>query len=172
MADGIVVVLVGIASLVTLVAFFLVLGLLFQSLVRRTRDAGNEMPGRSFVIGFVNTLFVSILALGFNALGDGTGLEFLKLPALLLVVVFAIFLAFGLTGMAWIIGERLVSDRDRPAQLLFGGIAMALACLTPYIGWFLLTPYLCFRGLGGVLLGITRGQGEQSIQPVEESQDL
>jgi hypothetical protein len=165
MEDGIVVVLAAIVSVFSLSAFFLVLGVLFQPLVMRTHDACSDLPGRSFVIGLVNTLFVSILALGFTALGDGTGLEILKLPALLLIIIFAIFIAYGLAGMTLIIGERLVPDRNQTTQLMLGSITMILACLTPYIGWFLLTPYLCFRGLGGVLLGMTRGRSRHTAEP-------
>ena len=158
MENGVVVVLASVASVIALSAFFMVLGGLFQSLVTRSKNASGGMPGQSFLIGLVNALFFSVVALGFNALGDATGFEVLRLPALLLVVVFAILIAYGLSGMAWLIGERLFPERRWAVQLLLGSLSMILASLTPYLGWFLLFPYLCFRGLGGALLGITRGR--------------
>lgn len=158
MEDGLLLILGIIGSIFAITAFFVVVGALFQNLVQRTKQACDTLPGRSLAVGLVNVIFIAIVALGFNALGDATGLEIIKLPALLLIIIVAILIAYGLTGMAWLIGARLSPDRGWAVQLFLGSLTMVLACLTPYIGWLMLTPYLCFRGLGGTLLGLSRSR--------------
>ncbi len=133
----------------TLVALFGVLRALFAELVEGTAAAAQRMPGRAFLLGLVNALFVSILVAAMSAIDEG-GL--LQLLALVLLAVLVIALAFGLSSMAAIIGERMLPDASSTRQVVWGAVAMTLACLTPLIGWFALFPYLALRGLGALVI--------------------
>lgn len=157
-------VVVGLAAGVTLVALFLSIGVLFSSKVERARRAAEESPGRSFVIGAINVLFLGVLGIGFSALADGVGAEVLQLPALLFLSVLVILLAFGLTGASLLIGERLFPAAGLFRSRLGGATALTLAALPPFVGWFGFLPYTAFLGSGGFILGLFRGSGAQNEQ--------
>lgn len=147
--------LIGLPVLVApLVALFSVLRVLFANLVEGTAATAQRMPGRAFLLGLVNTLFVSILVAAMSAIGEG---GMLQLLALVLLAVLVIALAFGLSSMAVVIGERLLPESSATRQCVWGAVAMTLASLTPLIGWFGLFPYLAMRGLGALVIhGFTR----------------
>lgn len=132
-----------------LIALFSVLGALFSEVVQGTQAAARRMPWRAALLGLVNVLFLSVLVAAFSAIGEGGVLQLL---AVLLLAVLAIGLAFGLAAMAPLIGEGLLPDASRTRQTVWGAIAMLLACLTPFLGWFALFPYLAFRGLGALVI--------------------
>jgi hypothetical protein len=52
-----------------------------------------------------------------------------------------------------LIGERLFPDHAIWKQILLGSICLSLACALPFVGWFLLLPYVGFVGIGAVILG-------------------
>lgn len=136
---------------VPLVATLTVIGVLFSDLVEGIQARAAQMHGRATLLGAVNLLFLSVLIAALSAVGGG-GL--LQLFALLLVLVLAIGLAFGLAAMAPLVGEGLLPDASRTRQTVWGAAAMLLACLTPLLGWFVLFPYLALRGLGGLVIFI------------------
>ena len=139
---------------ITLVAFFQVLGLLFTRSVEASRDAIERMPGRSFLLGLVNSLFLSVLVMVFAALAGSTRVQILVFPGLLAGLGLAIGLAFGWTAVVQTLGERLLPERKAHVQNFWGGAILILACLTPYIGWFGLTLYVSLLGIGGFLIGL------------------
>ncbi len=133
----------------TLVALFVAMGALFPRQIADVQSKSSDMPGRSFLLGLVNVVFLSVIAAALSGAGD-----FPQLIALLLFAILVIGLAFGLAGMAPLIGERLLPESSGVRQTGWGAAIMVVASLTPFIGWFLLFPYLSFRGLGALLLGL------------------
>lgn len=133
----------------SLVALFVAMGALFPRQIADVKSKSSDMPGRSFLLGLVNVVFLSVIAAALSGAGD-----FAQLLALLLFAILVIGLAFGLAGMAPLIGERLLPESSGVRQTGWGAAIMVVASLTPFIGWFLLFPYLSFRGIGAFLLGL------------------
>jgi len=141
-------ILVPVVSL-TLIALFVAMGALFPKQIADVKSKSSDMPGRSFLLGLINVVFISVLVAALSGGGD-----FPQLLGLILFAVLVIGLAFGLAGMAPLIGERLLPESSAVRQASWGAAIMVVASLTPFIGWFLLFPYLSFRGLGAFILSL------------------
>jgi hypothetical protein len=142
---------------VCLIALFLVTGYLFPMRMDRIQSIVTNIPGRSFLLGLVNTLFFAALILGFVALGDAFGLQWISIFAILLLTIYLIALIFGLVGMVKMIGIRLSGSTDSNRQVIFGAMVLIFACLTPFIGWFILFPYIGLTGVGAFVISIFKG---------------
>ena len=163
---GMLVLLIVVAT--SLVALFAVMGVLFPRTLERTRAAVEELPARSFLIGLVNVLFVLAILFGLGALRNRLGPSYLDLLVLVILALLGVGIAVGLAAVVQVVGERLLPDRSSLAQRIWGAVALVLACLTPYIGWFGLLPYLALSGLGALILswfGNRRGRIEVSAAP-------
>lgn len=168
MAEGLRLTVAALLVGVGLSAMFLAILALFPAVVGRTQRAADKSPGRSFLLGLVNVLFLSALGLGFGALAEGGGRDFLQLPALLAFSLLAILLAFGLAALAGLVGGRLFPEASRAGGQLKGSIVLILAGLTPFLGWFLLFPYAGMLGVGAVFLGWSRRRREVTAAEVED----
>jgi hypothetical protein len=160
MREGLGVVLVVIASGICLTALLLVLPAIFPKRVEATRRAAEAMPGRSLLAGAINLLFLGGVTLGLQALVGRDA----PVPAVLGLSLLSIGVAIGLAAVSQLIGERLMPGRSHLRRSAWGAVLLILACLTPYVGWFLLFPYLALRGLGGLILGWFRGP---AVPPTE-----
>jgi hypothetical protein len=149
MENGLDLVFILLLGSVCLAALLTLLNLLFPSLVGNARQATSALHGRSVLVGLVNALFFFVLAM---VLGS-VAVQIFQIIAVLLLILLAVGATFGLGSLAPMIGERVAPQTSEPLQAFWGAGAMILACLTPYVGWFGLLPYLAFRGLGGVVLG-------------------
>ena len=148
MSEGVALILAPFVGL-TLVALFVAMGALFPRQIADVKSKSSDMPGRSFLVGMINVVFLSVIIAALSGGGD-----FPQFVALLLFAILVIGLAFGLASMAPLIGERLLPKSSELRQAGWGAAIMVVASLTPFIGWFLLFPYLSFRGLGAFLLGL------------------
>jgi hypothetical protein len=139
-----------------LISYFLVVNALFTSRVARARSLAQSMPGRSFGIGLVNFLFFAVIALVLFSIAENAG-PFIKgvltIPAMIILALLAVALSLGLAGMSNLIGERIFPDLPVWKQTLWGTLCLSLACALPFVGWFLLLPYVGFVGIGAVILG-------------------
>ena len=54
--------------------------------------------------------------------------------------------------MVQIVGARLMPGGQGLRPAIWGTVALTLGCLTPYVGWFGLLPYVVIRGLGAFVL--------------------
>lgn len=150
----------GFAAFVILLAiglggFFLTLRALFSSRAAKAQSAIQLMSGRALLIGAVNLLFFGVIALVLFSIGNNmTGVikAIPLLPALFLTAIITVGLAFGLTGMAQLVGERIFPDLAAWKQTLWGTVALAFACAVPVAGWFLLLPYAALTGFGAFIL--------------------
>ncbi|MCC7361646.1 MAG: hypothetical protein IT317_19335 [Anaerolineales bacterium] len=135
-----------------LAAFFVVLGALFPDRLARTRAIAARAPGRAFVIGLINAFFAGVVVLALLAVASWTTIQLIAVPALVLLSLLALGLAFGLGGVVALLGERLLPERGVIVRHGATAILLALACALPYAGWFLLGPYVALLGLGAFLL--------------------
>ncbi len=77
----------------------------------------------------------------------------LTLPALLILAFLTVLLSLGLTGMVNVLGERLFSDLPSWKRNICSTVILCFACALPFVGWFLLLPYLGLVGIGASILG-------------------
>ena len=155
MDQGIAIIFIAIGVGISLVAFFAVVNILFGSLVIRIEEKSDESPGRSFFLGLLNTAFIAVLSLSLWSIAENSGISILAVPSLFLLALFAVGVILGGTALVRTIGKRLYPDREERTQMLWGGLITVLACVVPYIGWFLLLPYLLLRGFGALLMTLT-----------------
>jgi hypothetical protein len=141
---------------ITLAAYFLVIGALFTSRVTKTQSIINQTSGRAFGLGLVNFLFFGLIAVVLFSVAENTG-SFVKgvltIPALIILVFLAVLLSLGLTGMVTVLGERLFPDMTAWKRNIWSAVILCFACALPFVGWFLLLPYVGFVGIGASILG-------------------
>jgi hypothetical protein len=148
MSEPIALIILPLAA-VSLVVLFVVMGALFPGQIADVKSKSSDMPGRSFLLGLINVVFLSVIVAALSGGGN-----FVQIVALVIFAILMVGLAFGLAGMAPLIGERLMPDSTRIRQASWGSALMVVASLTPLVGWFLLFPYLSFRGLGAFVLSL------------------
>jgi hypothetical protein len=153
MDQGFGMILVAVLGLLCLAALFLVLGVLFPTAVERTRTSAETSLGRAFLLGLVNFVFVVAVGLGIGAVNQNLSFWLLGVIVALLALALIVALTFGLAGMVEVVGERLSPDRGRVRRTAWGTAALALGCLTPYVGWFGLLPFVALTGIGAFVLG-------------------
>jgi hypothetical protein len=139
-----------------LAAYFLVFGALFPHRVAKTQRVLNQTTGRAFLMGAVNFLFFGVIAIVLFSVAENAG-GFLKgvitTPALVITGLLALMLTFGLSGVVNELGARLFPEREAWRQTVWGSVALTFACALPFVGWFLLLPYVSLTGFGAVILG-------------------
>ena len=140
----------------TLAAYFLVIGALFTNRVTKTQSIINQTSSRAFGLGLVNFFFFGLIAFVMLSLAENTG-AFVKgvltIPALVILAFLAVLLSLGLTGLVNVLGERLFSDMPSPKRNIWSAVILCFACALPFVGWFLLLPYVGFVSIGASILG-------------------
>lgn len=148
--------LVTLLLTIPLAAAFLVVGAFFPSPVTRTRKIIGVTPGRAFWLGLVNFLFFGVIAFVLLSIAEGAGGFFkavLTLPALLILALLIILLGLGLTAAVQHLAGQLFPDLAAWKRDLWAAVLLCFACALPFIGWFLLFPYLGLVGVGAAILG-------------------
>jgi hypothetical protein len=170
MDQGLIVLLLGMIVFFCVLAMFIVMQALFKTWIDDSRQRAREAAGRSLAIGFVNALLLTALSLGFWVLGENTAFPVFSVMGLLLMAALIIAGVFGLTAMAVLVSERILPESRGWRQLAGGGGLLVLACLTPYVGWFGLLPYVLFRGLGGFIQSLAEAWRGRRQRRKSESQ--
>jgi hypothetical protein len=152
-AGTLLLVLIGIPGLISLLTLLTVL---FPRVVRAALRAAAVTPGRSFLLGLVNLLFLGVLTVVFSAAGEGGGagrgiLQILAIPP---AVALSSGLLLGLAAVSVLIGDRIASQRGPIAQAVLGSACVLLASATPFLGWLLFFPYVALLGLGALVIGL------------------
>ena len=140
-----------------LAAYFLVIGALFANRVTQAQRVINQMPARAIGVGLVNFLFFGVIAMILLSVAEnanGAIKAILTLPALLITVLLAITLSFGLAGVVNVLGERILPEYSSIKKSIWGSILLTFACALPFVGWFLLLPYAALLGFGAVIISL------------------
>ena len=135
-----------------LVAFFLVLVALFPRRIGRTQAIAEGMPVRAFVVGLVNLIFGAAVVLALLALAQWTHIQLLGVPALAVLALITVAVAFGLGGLVQLIGTRMLPERPGLRRTTAATLALGWACTLPFIGWFGLLPFAAALGTGAFIL--------------------
>lgn len=148
-------ILFGSINLIALLGSF---GMFLPKPVERARQKLEAAPVRSFLVGMINVLFwFVILAFWFVWTQYNGGPDIMiyvigSALGILLVIGLIIPGIPGLVALARLTGARWNGSASPLGQELRGGLILVLACLTPYIGWFILTPALLSTAIGAGLL--------------------
>ena len=154
--------IIRVTLLVTLLAvdfacYFLVVSAFFNKRVLKTLNVAKQLPARSLGIGFVNFLFFGTITVVLFAIADGAengAIKFIvTIPSLLLATILVILLSLGLSSMVSILGERIFPDLSAWKQSFWGTVILTFASAIPFLGWFLLFPFVALTGFGAVILG-------------------
>lgn len=147
--------IVNLLLTITLAAHLLVMSTLFPGRVTKTQNIIHLTPGRSFGLGMVNFLFFGLIAFVMLSLADHAG-PFVKglltIPALLILGLLSILLSIGLTATIQHFAEQIFPDMVDWKRKLWSAVILCLACALPFVGWFLLLPYVSFVGIGATIL--------------------
>ena len=129
---------------------------LFADRVTKAQRLINQMRGRAIGVGLVNFLFFGVIAMILLSVAEnieGAIKVILTIPALLIAALMTIILSFGLAGMVNVVGERILPEYSSLKKSIWGTVLLTFACALPFVGWFLLLPYVVFLGFGAVILG-------------------
>jgi len=145
-------ILLSILALITLVASLIFIRGLFPVRVSKVQVTLEDNWKRSFWLGLLNTILITIFVFGFGSLGNGSPLFYL--PAFAMYGAFLIGLLFGLSAFVQILGERLFPDLDPVKRDVKSGSVFLLTSLLPFVGWFLLFPYVISLSVGAVVITV------------------
>jgi hypothetical protein len=153
------VVLFGGAGLISICT---ILSLLLPAPARRTRRALEEGLGRSLLLGLVNFLFAGVLVallLWPTRVGGVIAGIFVFLAGLVALAAAALIL-LGLEALTAVLGDRTGKTKTPVATHVRGGVLLLLACLTPYFGWFVVTPLALWTAMGAAVRALFQRDGQ------------
>jgi len=153
LSSTIFIVVLVLAVLLALTAYFLFARALFPGLVLRAERAWIERPFMSFVLGIPIAIVLTLLSVGLVKAPN---------PALRVLGMLSSALSLGFTfagtaGLAARIGRGLQSPSDEGrewSRLLRGGLVLELSMLFPILGWFLIVPISVIGGAGAATLAL------------------
>ena len=144
--------LFGILIWISLTALFVLIETLFPQIVREGKEIAEDSMGRAFWLGLINSIFLLALTLLFFYLANNVGVELISLPGVIFAVIFIIGGIIGLSVMFQLVGDRLFSEQSTFKKRSYAAGVTILACLTPFVGWYGLFPYLLLVGFGAFVI--------------------
>lgn len=149
---------------VAVIALLAAIHLLLPGAVEKVQGKLDGSLGRAFLVGLVNVVFFGAAAVlltwlatlirdywsGFAALLAGV----LGLVVVVMAAGLAALALNGLSALAALLGERMGEAKTPFRGDLRGGLLLALACLTPYLGWFAFAPFALCLAVGGSVLAL------------------
>lgn len=154
----------------TIIALLGTVDLFLPKPVTRARQKLEASPRRCFLVGIINVVFwCVVLVLWFEWTQYNGGpdiMAYLIGSALVVLLLIGIIIPGvpGLVGLAGLTGARWNGSASPLGQDLRGGLVLVLACLTPYIGWFILTPALLSTAIGAGLLTFFQRKPKKYLQ--------
>ena len=145
--------------IVPLLAFFIVLPVLFPGRIAKVQTAIEGRPGRSFLLGLVNFAFFLAIGVGIFALSGRGAIRIIAVIAVIYMAALAVGVCLGLASVVQVVGGRLASHETAVKRSLWGALALILASYVPFVGWFILFPYSGLLGFGGLVLSIFNRSG-------------
>lgn len=150
-----------IAFEIGVVALLLLCDVMLPGIVARTRRTLATMPGRSFLVGLVNSAFFGVICAALLAPGGGIALIGGTLATLLLALV-----TVGLAAAARIVGERLRPGATDPLrQFVLGAGVLVVASAVPLVGWFVVLPFAGMAGFGALLIALVQRRAAPAAPP-------
>jgi hypothetical protein len=171
MNQALLILLLTLISAVCLIGFFISVNAFFGRILDRTKTIAVERAGRALLTGFVNSLFIVAITVALLALGQDSGVGFFFIVAFILAIIWLIAILFGLTAMILVLKDRLYPGELGNRPLAISAAIAILGCLTPYIGWFGLFPYMVFRGTGAFILALVAHRRERRIAKQDEEEE-
>ena len=159
------VILFAFLSLVTLVASLILIRGLFSSKVDSVRQTLENHWKRSFWIGLLNTVLITIFVLGLGAIGNSAPIFFV--PTFGIYGAFLIGLLFGLAAFVRVLGDRLFPEQGPVKKDISGGTIFLLASLLPFVGWFLPFPYIVSLAVGAVVITLFQNRKKKDDTKTE-----
>lgn len=145
----------------TLMALFTLINLIFPGMVQKTIQRLEKNLLRSALLGLANTLLFGAIVLLCVWLAQrlvrvaAAGLIFI---GGVIVLVYVSLLLVGLASCVKLLGERLGGAKSPLSSLLRGALLLILACLTPFVGWYLVTPLVFITAFGASLLSLFKSR--------------
>jgi hypothetical protein len=162
-ADGLLALTALIVLGICLVALIVVEAALWPGVCLRARHSLETSPGKTFLVGLINYLFLGGIGLVLLNLGP---IGILALPLLAILLLGTLL---GLPAAAGLSGQRLYAlqerEVDRWQETVAGSIGLYLAALLPVAGWFLLLPALCLWSLGATILALISRRRRAEAMP-------
>ena len=143
---------------ITLIATLAVINLLLPLRVEQIRQKLELSIGKSFLVGLINLVFwllVAVLFVVWNQANGGAQVLVVLMVVVMLILFIAAIIVPGLpalSAVAQLLGMRMGESKSPLQSFLRGGLVLVLACLTPYIGWFIVTPAILCTAIGAGLL--------------------
>ena len=159
-------------GVITFTALLGTLGLFLPKPIERARQKLEANPGRSFLVGIINMIFwFVVLVIWFEWTQHNGGpdiIPYLIGTALGILLVIGLIIPGipGLVALAHLIGERWNASASPLEQDLRGGLLLVLACLTPYVGWYIFAPVLFSTAIGAGLLTFFQ---RKTVAPASEA---
>ncbi|MBK7645007.1 MAG: hypothetical protein IPJ19_18505 [Planctomycetes bacterium] len=144
--------LIILGTLVVLVAYWIGAYALFPARVEKCRASYTARPIASTLLGLV--ILVPALLLGIG-LAKAIPHPIVNIPMIGMLLVLGLLCLIGSAGLALRIGSGMLSplDESQPwRKLLRGGVVLGLAFVMPFLGWFVLLPWVLASGLGAFVL--------------------
>jgi general stress protein CsbA len=160
------IILLSILSLITLAASFIFIRGLFPVRVDKVRATLESNWKRSFWLGLVNTILITILVTGLGSLASGSPI--LYIPAFAIYGALLIGLLFGLSAFNLILGDRLFPDLYPVKRDVRAGAVLLLTSLLPFVGWFLLFPYVISLSVGAVVITLFQNRKKREEKTEKE----
>jgi hypothetical protein len=169
-------------SVCGLIALFAALMLLLPDPIRQARENLTAHPWRSILLGFLNfagagIVFTMLVSLTVILMSGNQGYEYALgqiFQGLMVIIVIglAIPIVIGLSAAIMLTGIRIGEARKPYLTYLRSGILLLLACLVPFIGWFVFTPLLISASLGSVVGLLKRPKKALIIDTIEQTEAL
>ena len=156
------VILFSVFSLVALVASLILMRGLFPIHVDRVRQTLENHWKRSFWIGLLNTILITIFVFGLASLAESAPIFYI--PAFGIYGAFLIGLLYGLAAFISILGDRLFPDLSPVKKDIQAGAVTLLASLLPMVGWFLLFPYVISLAVGAVVITLFQNRRKKKTE--------
>ena len=141
-----------------LLSIFTIINLLLPALVEQTKVKLELSLGRSLLLGLVNSILagvlVGLLSLPMRAGGVLAGVSVFLMGLVGLAVVGLLLL--GLVSAASLLGSRVGQAGSSMQSQLRGGLLLLLACLTPFLGWWFVTPLVFWTAFGAAIQTVFR----------------
>lgn len=153
MTDVYIVTLLILGFLITSPGLAAAINLLMPGVAGRAYLRAAQTPVKSFFMGAGVSLVMIVWVLILVNIHFGL----IQLGGWISALVGLGILAIGTASVARLLGERIggtPSDKPNLGNIVRGAVIYELACLTPFVGWFLFTPVMGLVSVGAAVFGL------------------